>query len=95
MSRDRSKDPPKSAAELMRELQKDPEHVSRMQQRDRQQLENLESYRRAVEPIVTELSAIGLHVDSLSELRERGTHYESAVPAAIVVVRTFRSAWQS
>lgn len=83
MSRDRSKDAPKSAADLMRELQKDPEYVARTQQRERQQQENIASHRHAMEPLLKELAAKGFRVNSLVELRERGANYSAAVPVLL------------
>ena len=80
MSRDRSKDPPKSAAELMRELQRDPDYVARMQKREREHQEGVEAYSRAVEPLMQELAASGVQFESLGELRQSGTDYRSAVP---------------
>ncbi len=80
MKRDRSKDAPKSAAELMAELNADPDYVARMRQRDRQEAENVDSYRRAAEPILRELAASGFNVQSLGELRYSGAEYPAAVP---------------
>lgn len=80
LKRDRSKDAPKSAAELMAELNADPDYVARMRQRDRQQTENVDNYRRAAEPILLELAASGFKVQSLGELRHSGTEYPAAIP---------------
>ena len=80
MSRDRSKDPPKSAAELMRELQKDPEYVARMRHRERQQQDDIAGHRRVMAPLLNELAATGFRVNSLVELREGGANYGTAVP---------------
>jgi hypothetical protein len=83
VSRDRSKDAPKSAADLMRELQKDPEYVARTQQRERQQQENITSHRHEMEPLLKELAAKGFRVNSLVELRESGANYSAAVPVLL------------
>ncbi len=80
MKRDRSKDAPKSAAELMAELNADPDYVARMRQRDRQQTENVEVYQRAAAPVLRELVAAGFNVQSLGELRQTGAEYPTAIP---------------
>lgn len=80
MSRDRAKDSPKSAADLMRELQKDPEYVARMHQRERQQQQHIASHLHAMEPLLKELNAKGFHVRSLAELRESGMNYGAVIP---------------
>lgn len=83
MKRDRSKDAPKSAAELMAELNADPDYVARIRQRERQQTENLDNYRRAAEPVVRELVASGFKVQSVGELRQSGAEYPTAVPILV------------
>jgi HEAT repeats len=80
MTRDRSKSPPKSAAELMAELQKDPEYVARMRQREQQQRSNVENYSRIAEPILKELGARGYRVNTIGELVQGKAEYRSAVP---------------
>jgi hypothetical protein len=67
----------------MRELQKDPEYVARMQQRERQQQESTASHRQAMEPLLKELAAKGFRVRSLVELREGGSNYGAAVPVLL------------
>lgn len=83
MKRDRSKDAPKNAAELMAELNADPEYVARMRQRDRQQAENVDNYRRAAEPMLRELAASGFEVQSLGDLRYSGAEYPAAIPILV------------
>ena len=80
MTRDRSKSPPKSAAELMAELQRDPEYVARMRQRDQQQRANIENYSRIAGPVLKELGARGYRVNTIGELIQGKTEYRSAVP---------------
>ena len=80
MTRDRSKNPPKSAAELMAELQKDPEYAARMRQREEQQRANTENYSQAAEPVLKELRARGFLVNTIGELRQSKTEYRAAVP---------------
>lgn len=83
MKRDRSKDAPKSAAELMAELNADPDYVTRVRQQERQQTENREGYQRAAEPILRELAAAGFKVQSVGELRQAGAEYPSAIPILV------------
>lgn len=81
MSRDRSNDGPKSAAELMAELQHDPEYVAKAQQQERQQHDNAEKYSRAVAPLLEELASKGVWVNTIGELRTRDVaEYRAAVP---------------
>lgn len=80
MTRDRSKNPPKSAAELMAELQKDPEVLARMRQQEQQQRANVENYLRIAEPVLKELGARGYRINTIGELVQGNTPYRSAVP---------------
>jgi HEAT repeat protein len=80
VKRDRSKDAPKTAAELMAELQADPEFVARMRDRERQRQESTEAYRRALEPLLKDLAAIGFRVKSVGELLDGKTNYHAAIP---------------
>lgn len=79
MSRSRSNDPPKSAAELMAELQQDPEYIARTRQREQQQRKNTETYARAVAPVLKDLAAEGFRVSTIGELRQSKLEYRSAV----------------
>jgi hypothetical protein len=80
MSRDRSKDRPKTAAELMAELQKDPDYLARARFREQQQRANTEAYAKAAGPLLTELDQAGFRVGSIGELRQRETPYHAGVP---------------
>lgn len=80
MKRDRSKDAPKSAAELIAELNADPDYVARMRQRAQQQAENVVNYRLAAEPILRELAAVGFKIHVIGELKRSGTRYKAAIP---------------
>ena len=80
MTGDRSKNPPKSAAELMTELRKDLKYTVRMQQREEQQRVNAENYSRAAEPVLKELGARGFRVNTIGELRQSNAEYRAAVP---------------
>jgi hypothetical protein len=83
LKRDRSNGAPKSAAELMAELNADPEYVARMRQREQQQCDNALSYRQAAEPVLQALAASGYKVQSLGELRQVGNEYAEAVPILV------------
>src|SRR5262245_10791435 len=79
VTRDRSKDPPKSAAELMAELQQDPEYIARMREQHRQRRASVESSAQAAAPLLRDLAAIGFHLDAVGDLRRSRTEYRSAV----------------
>src|SRR5262245_44823998 len=79
VARDRSEDPPKSAAELMAELQQDPESIARMRAQQRQRRASVESYAHAAAPLLKDLAAIGFHLDTVGDLRHCRTEYRSAV----------------
>ena len=83
MSRDRSHDRPKTAAELMAELQEDPAYIARMQQRELQERENVEAYVKAAKPILADLGVIGFRVNSIGELRQSGANYRAAIPTLL------------
>lgn len=54
-----------------------------MRELERQRNEHIESYRRAAKPLIEELAAHGLRVDTVGELRHRGMDYAKAVPSLI------------
>ncbi len=83
MKRDRSKDAPKSAAELMAELRTDPDHVAGMHELQSRLLENTECYRQAAAPVLQALAASGFSVRSLGELRQSGAAYDAAIPILV------------
>lgn len=83
MTRDRSNDPRKSAAELMAELRQDPEYRDRVRRREEQQQRNAESYARAAEPVLRDLAAKGFHVRTIGELRQSKAEYRSAVTTLV------------
>jgi hypothetical protein len=81
--RNRSGDAPKAAAELMAELEQDPDFVARNEQRKREQEENIKEYRQAAAPVLAALSEIGFNVDSIGDLRRMRIKYERAVPVLL------------
>jgi hypothetical protein len=78
--RDRSGDRPKSAAELMAELQREPEFVARQKQQEDDRRRNIESYRAAARDVLADLAAAGFKVEAIGELRRVGTQYREAIP---------------
>jgi hypothetical protein len=68
-----------SAAELMAELQKDPDFVARARRREQQSKQNVEVYTRAAAPILKELAARGFPVSSIGELRQRKLDYRPVI----------------
>jgi HEAT repeat protein len=76
----RSKVSRKSAAELMVELNADPDYVARMRQRERLRAEEGADYQRVLAPVLKDLEAIGFNLRSLDELRRGAVDYPAAVP---------------
>ena len=76
----------KTAAELMSELEKQPEYAARQRELAEQTRRNVEEYRQAAAPLLAELSAAGFDVQSVSELHQRRMNYESVVPNPYEVV---------
>jgi hypothetical protein len=72
-----------SAAMLMDQLAKDPEHLRRMQIQKDAQREASEQHRHATLPIIEGLKAAGFSVDSLDELRSSGVPYKAAIPVLL------------
>lgn len=77
--RDRSGDQPKSAAELMAELQRDPEFVARQKQQEDDRQRSIERYRAAARGVLADLAAAGFEVEAVGDLRRLGK-YAKAVP---------------
>jgi hypothetical protein len=80
MKRDRSNDPPKTAAELMAELASDPEYVARIKSQREQRLQAVEQSLRSAKPLMLDLASAGFHVDSVADLFNRKIQYEKAIP---------------
>jgi hypothetical protein len=77
--RDRSGDQPKSAAELMAELQRDPAFVARQKQQEDDRQRSIECYRTAARGVLADLAAAGFEVEAVGDLRRLGK-YAKAVP---------------
>jgi hypothetical protein len=80
---DRSRDQPKSAAELMAELQRDPEFAARQKRQEEERSRSREIYRTAARAVIADLAAVGFEVEAIGDLRSLGTPYPQAVPALI------------
>lgn len=80
MSRDRSKDLPKSAAELVAELQCNPTYVERTRDREKEQQRNAANYAAAAEPVLRDLVASGLRVTAIGQIRKHRSNYQTATP---------------
>lgn len=83
MTRDRSNDPPKTAAELMAELEEDPNFLARARQREDRMAESLARYGVAAEPVVADLRRLGFHVGAIGELSQGGIDYRAAIPVLL------------
>jgi HEAT repeat protein len=79
VSRDRSKDAPKTADELMAELERDPEYRARMDQGERERLTRIAESRRDAAPVVADLVRAGFQVEVLDELLDKKLDYQRAV----------------
>lgn len=77
--RDINKVRPKSAADLMAELQQDTAFVAREKQREEEREHNLASYRTAARGVLAELAAAGFEIETVADLRRRG-RYSRAIP---------------
>jgi hypothetical protein len=82
VTRDRSRDVPKSAVEMMAELRKDPEYADRMRRAEQQQRANAKQYRSDAEPILSDLAAIGYRIAAIGDLRRSG-NYRAAIPVLL------------
>ncbi len=70
----------KTAAELMAELQADPEYVAERQQREAELQRKAAEWREAEAPLVEELRAAGFEVESAWDLVNTATPYPAALP---------------
>jgi hypothetical protein len=81
--RGQSGERPKSAAELMEELQRDPKFAARQEEQEDDRRLHLQDYRVAAHGLLTDLAAIGLKVEAVGDLRQLGKAYPEAVPVLI------------
>jgi HEAT repeat protein len=79
---ERSQPRPRTAAELMTDLMRDPAHVAREAESLTRSGERWRAYRRAAQPILTQLSKAGYDVESIGDLRAyKG--YQAAIPVLL------------
>jgi HEAT repeat protein len=71
---------PKTAAELMAELSKDPQYVARMKAMREERANAVEQRLRNAKPIVTDLVSAGFTVESVSDLFHLKMDYQKAIP---------------
>jgi HEAT repeat protein len=71
---------PRTAAELMAELNQKPEVVARQREASEQAARNAQEYARAAASVMADLAKVGFAVENVSELYQKRMHYEGAVP---------------
>jgi hypothetical protein len=69
-----------TAAELMSQLNADPEFVRKREQEEEERQKRAAEWRRAEQPLVAELQAAGFKVDSAWDLVNTSTPYHQALP---------------
>jgi HEAT repeat protein len=74
---------PKTAAELLKELQSDPEYRARKQRQEKEHQLTLERARREEQPLVDELKSVGIEVQSAWDLVNRREPYPTAIPVLL------------
>jgi HEAT repeat protein len=79
---------PKTAAELMQALQKDPDHQERIALRNRDRRQATADVELNSRPVIVDLRTAGISVTSLDELRTSGQKYDEAVPILISWLKT-------
>lgn len=72
-----------SATELMAELEADPEFVARREAADAELAEQAAAGEQACRPVVADLSASGVHVESLWDLYKQPEAYPAAIPVLL------------
>lgn len=80
MSLDRTGDPPKSADELMTELERDPEYQARIAAKERVRLARVAQNREDAAPVIADLRRAGFEVDSVRELLTKKLDFRKAIP---------------
>lgn len=76
-----------SAADLMAQLNADPEFVAKRARAEHERLERVAEWRRAEAPLVAELRAAGVTVESAWDLVNTRSPYPSALPILLDHVR--------
>src|SRR5687768_16619265 len=84
MSPERTKIPRKTAAELLRQLEADPDFRTRARLRDQSQRADAERHANVLKPVLDELAARGIWVTGLEELVSRDAEeYKEALPILV------------
>jgi HEAT repeat protein len=84
MSRDRSRDPPKTADELMSELERDPEYLARIAAKEKERLARVVKDREDAAPVLADLRNAGLEVDSFRALlTTKKLDFRKAIPVLL------------
>lgn len=74
---------PITAAELMQQLQRDPEYLARIAAQDEEHRLRVEKGNTLTAPILDDLKQIGYEVQSLDALRRTKKNYKSAIPVLL------------
>ncbi|MDP9903105.1 hypothetical protein [Arthrobacter bambusae] len=72
-----------TAAELMAQLQNDPEYQRKMQEEEAERQVRVQELRRAEQPIVADLRSAGIEVDSVWDLVNTSVPYPAALPVLL------------
>ncbi|MGP0059299.1 MAG: HEAT repeat domain-containing protein [Beijerinckiaceae bacterium] len=75
-----SQKPPKTAAELMGSLQKDPDYRARVVSKNAARARAIADFELNSRPVLDDLRSIGIQVNSLDQLRESGKKYKTVIP---------------
>jgi len=72
---------PMTAAELIAELNKDPEYRSRLERQEQERAEAFRRYQNLAEPVLHDLAAAGFTgIETIGDLRNLGSPYPEAIP---------------
>ena len=69
-----------TAAEFMKQLQKDPAYQARQQELEEGRQSRLADYERAAAPVIAELDQVAIRVARIGELRQSRRAYPAALP---------------
>ncbi|MDP9903104.1 hypothetical protein [Arthrobacter bambusae] len=72
-----------TAAELMAQLQNDPEYQRKMQEEEAERQVRVQELSRAEQPIVADLRSVGVEVDSVWDLVNTSVPYPAALPVLL------------
>ena len=75
---------PKTAAELMEALQKDPDYQARIALKNRDRMQATADAQSSARLVLNDLRKIGIDVASLDELRTGGQEYEAEIPLLVL-----------